>query len=196
MVVLEQKNGCILLENKRIDDNRGWFSVQINADELSKYGFKRIVQLNHSLTLEKGVIRGFNYQAAPFQQMKIVRCVSGSIYSVGVDIDPRSLNFGKWVGYVLSADNCQLMLLPRTFAHGFITLEENSEMEYFTDEIYSFENAKSIRYDDPDIGVDWTVNGKICPNENILSEKNRCSRNDFRIEKWGWHNDIGLYGNL
>lgn len=88
MVVLEQKNGCILLENKRIDDNRGWFSVQINADELSKYGFKRIVQLNNSLTSEKGVIRGFNYQAAPFQQMKIVRCVSGAIYSVGVDIDP------------------------------------------------------------------------------------------------------------
>lgn len=175
MVVLEQKNGCILLGNKRIDDNRGWFSVQINADELSKYGFKRIVQLNHSLTLEKGVIRGFNYQAAPFQQMKIVRCVSGAIYSVGVDIEPRSLNFGKWVGYVLSADDCKLMLLPRTFAHGFITLEENSEMEYFTDEIYSFENAKSIRYDDPDIGVDWTVNGIICPNENILSEKNRCA---------------------
>lgn len=175
MVVLEQKNGCILLENKKINDNRGWFSVQINADELSKYGFKRIVQLNHSLTLEKGVIRGFNYQAAPFQQMKIVRCVSGSIYSVGVDIDPHSINFGKWVGYVLSADNCKLMLVPRTFAHGFITLEENSEMEYFTDEIYSFESAKSIRFDDPDIDVDWTVNGKICPNENIISEKNRCA---------------------
>lgn len=71
MVVLEQKNGCILLENKKINDNRGWFSVQINADELSKYGFKRIVQLNHSLTLEKGVIRGFNYQAAPFQQINV-----------------------------------------------------------------------------------------------------------------------------
>lgn len=175
MVVLEQKNGCILLENKRIEDNRGWFSVQLNADELSKYGFKRVVQLNHSLTLEKGVIRGFNYQAAPFQQMKIVRCVRGGIYSVGVDIDLRSSNFGKWVGYVLSADDCKLMLLPRTFAHGFITLEENSEMEYFTDEIYSLENAKSIRYDDPNIGVDWTVNGRICPNENILSEKNRCA---------------------
>lgn len=175
MVVLEQKNGCILLENKRIDDNRGWFSVQLNADELSKYGFKRVVQLNHSLTLEKGVIRGFNYQAAPFQQMKIVRCVRGVIYSVGVDIDPHSSNFGKWVGYVLSADDSKLMLLPRTFAHGFITLEENSEMEYFTDEIYSLENAKSIRYDDPNIGVDWTVNGRICPNENILSEKNRCA---------------------
>ena len=107
--------------------------------------------------------------------MKIVRCVSGSIYSVGVDIDPHSINFGKWVGYVLSADNCKLMLVPRTFAHGFITLEENSEMEYFTDEIYSFESAKSIRFDDPDIDVDWTVNGKICPNENIISEKNRCA---------------------
>lgn len=63
--------------------------------------------------------------------MKIVRCVSGSIYSVGVDIDPHSINFGKWVGYVLSADNCKLMLVPRTFAHGFITLEENSENGIF-----------------------------------------------------------------
>lgn len=176
MVIVEQRNSCILLMNERIEDNRGWFSVQMNADELSKYGFKRIVQLNHSLTLEKGVIRGFNYQSAPFQQMKIVRCVSGAIYSVGVDINPQSSNFGKWVGYVLSANDNKLMLLPRTFAHGFITLEENSEMEYFTDEIYSFENAKSIRYDDPDIGVDWTLNGRIYPNTTILSEKNHCAR--------------------
>lgn len=106
MVVLEQKNGCIFLENKGIDDNRGWFSVQLNADELSKYGFKRVVQLNHSLTLEKGVIQCFNYQVAPYQQMKIVRCVRGVNYSVGVDIDLRSLNSGKWGGYVLSADDC------------------------------------------------------------------------------------------
>ena len=175
MVVVEQRNGCVLLENKRIEDDRGWFSVLLNADELRKYGFKRIVQLNHSLTLEKGVIRGFNYQSAPFQQMKIVRCVRGAIYSVGVNINPHSSDFGKWVGYVLSADDYKLMLLPRTFAHGFITLEENSEMEYFTDEIYVFENAKSIRYDDPDIGVDWTLSGTIHPNEIILSEKNRCA---------------------
>lgn len=175
MTAVEQRNGCILFENKRIEDNRGWFSVQLNADELRKYGFKNIVQLNHSLTLEKGVIRGFNYQSAPFQQMKIVRCVRGAIYSVGVDIDPLSPNFGKWVGYMLSADDDKLMLLPRTFAHGFITLEKYSEMEYFTDEIYAFENAKSIRYDDPDIGVDWTLNGTICPNKTILSEKNRCA---------------------
>lgn len=69
MVVLEQKNGCSLLDNKKINDNRGWFSVQRNADELCKYGFKRMVQLNHSLTLEKGVILGFNYQVATFQQI-------------------------------------------------------------------------------------------------------------------------------
>lgn len=67
------------------------------------------------------------------------------------------------------------MLVPSTFAHGLITLEENNEMEYFTDETYSFESAKSIRFDDPDMGVDWTVNCKICLKENIISEKNRCA---------------------
>lgn len=94
---------------------------------------------------------------------------------MGVNIDPKSSDFGKWIGYELSANNRRMMLVPRTFAHGFITLEANSEMEYFTDEIYAFENAKSIRYDDPDIGIDWTLNGKILPNQTILSEKNRCA---------------------
>lgn len=183
MIILEQKMGCILFENKRIKDIRGWFSVQMNTDELIKYGFRRVVQLNHSLTEEAGVIRGLNYQSSPFQQAKVVRCVKGTIYSVGVNIDPNSAEFGKWIGYELSANNNRMMLVPKTFAHGFITLEENSEMEYFTDEIYAFENAKSIRYDDPDIGIDWTLNGRIFPNEQILSEKNRCAGTISELKK-------------
>lgn len=175
MVLLEQKKGCVLFENRIIEDNRGWFSVQINVNELQKYDFNGIVQLNHSFTREKGIIRGFNYQSAPFQQSKIIRCVKGSIYSVGVNINPQSPEFGEWIGYGLTANDNRMMLVPRIFAHGFITLEENSEMEYFTDEVYAPQNAKSIRYDDPDIGVDWTFNGKVLPNTTILSEKNRCA---------------------
>lgn len=183
MIVLEQKAGCVLFENKRIEDNRGWFSVQMNADELGKYGFRRIVQLNHSFTEKVGVVRGLNYQALPFQQAKVVRCVKGAIYSVGVNIDPSSVEFGKWVGYELSDRNERIMLIPKTFAHGFITLETNSEMEYFTDEIYVAEKAKSIRYNDSDIGIDWTLGGRIIPNERILSEKNRCAGTISELRK-------------
>lgn len=183
MEVLEQKNGCMLFHIKKIYDQRGWFSVQLNSDELSKYGFKRIVQLNHSLTVDKGTVRGFNYQLAPFQQAKVVRCVRGKLYSVAVNIDPLSSEFGKWIGYELSENDDKLMLIPRTFAHGFITLQDNSEMEYFTDEIYSYESAKSIRYDDPDIRVDWTVNGQIEPNVCTLSEKNRNAKSLAEYKK-------------
>lgn len=166
---------CRLLSTRRIEDCRGWFQVAFCADDLRAMGmdFGAVCQLNHSFTDHAGVVRGLNYQAAPFAQAKIIRCVRGSLYSVGADIDRNSEHFGKWCGFVLSAGGHNLMYVPRGYAHGFISLEDHTELEYFTDNQYSFEHARSVRYDDPDLGIDWTLGGKIQVRRDILSEKNR-----------------------
>ena len=195
MKVIEKKGDCVLFQSDIIKDNRGWFSVQLNVDMLKQYGFKNMVQLNHSFSLHKGTIRGFNFQEYPFQQAKIVRCVRGKIFSVAVDIDYTSQRFGCWYGYELSEGDNKLMYIPNHYAHGFITMLKNSEMEYFTDQIYSFDHAKSIRFDDSTIGVDWTLNGLLSLDLDCLSEKNRkaISLEEYRKES---KNDFSMHGNI
>ncbi len=182
MKILEQKLGCVLLEPALIRDVRGWFQVPFSIEDLHSLGleFNTVFQLNHSYTEEKGVVRGPNYQMRPFNQAKVVRCTRGSLYSVGIDLDPASTNFGRSCGFYLSAQNRCLMYLPNTYAHGFVTLEENTELEYLTDNRYSYESAKSFRFDDPDVkdesgktGIDWTMNGAVELRTDIQSDKNR-----------------------
>jgi dTDP-4-dehydrorhamnose 3,5-epimerase len=175
MKVIQQCLECKLLEINRIRDNRGWFQVAFCLSDIKAIGveFAGVEQLNHSMTEKAGVIRGLNYQSHPFNQAKLVRCTKGRLYSVAVDIDYDSPNYGKWCGFELSADNRYIMYIPNTYAHGFITMEDNTELEYFTDNKYSFEHTESIRYDDPNIAIDWSFNGRIAICETILSEKNK-----------------------
>ena len=175
MEIIDQKMGCYLLENKRIEDIRGWFSVALNVEQVHALNldFKEVVQLNHSYTKEEGVVRGPNYQLAPFQQAKIVRCIRGKLYSVAVDLEEESETYGKWCGFILDSKESKMMYIPRTYAHGFISLTENTELEYFTDEKYDHSRAKSFRFDDQKIGIDWTLGGKVKLNPDILSDKNR-----------------------
>lgn len=175
MKIIAEKLECKLLETVRLKDNRGWFQISFNQEELKDLGvdFKGVCQLNHSYTEHRGVIRGLNYQQEPYQQSKLVRCVKGKLYSVAVDIDPNSKNYGRWCGFELSADNGHVMYVPRTYAHGFITESQECELEYFTDQVYSYESAKSIYYSDPLIGIDWSNAGNIVINKEIISEKNR-----------------------
>lgn len=173
MNIIDKKLECKLIATKLIPDNRGWFKVAFNIEEFQKLSFKSVCQLNHSMTELAGTVRGLNYQAPPFEQAKVIRCIKGSLFSVAVDIRNDSQTFGKWCGFELSENTGYLMFVPRGYAHGFITLENNTELEYFTDNIFSKENAKSIRYDDPDIGIDWTLGGKITILEERLSEKNK-----------------------
>jgi len=175
MKVIDEKIGCKLLEIQRLHDNRGWFQVAFNQNEFEELGvaFTGACQLNHSHTDYRGTIRGLSYQKKPYQQSKLVRCIKGNLYSVGVDIDPLSSTYGKWCGFELSESNGFIMYLPRTYAHGFITASDGCELEYFTDSIYAYECAKSIHYNDPDIRIDWSNGGKIEVKDNILSEKNR-----------------------
>lgn len=171
MEVVENIRDVVLLEYKLIEDNRGWFSIPFPIHELKEFGFQEVCQINHSYTKEKGVIRGLNYQEAPYSQAKGVRCIRGSLYSVAVNMDKSSENYGKFVGYILSDSNHRMMYIPRNHAHGFITLEEDTELEYITDNIYSYPHAKSISY--KGLGIDWTVGGMVSIQESIQSDKNK-----------------------
>lgn len=175
MEIIDRALRCVLLSNRRLGDNRGWFQIDFSMHDLQEAGlsFDHIEQLNHSYTEYAGVVRGLNYQTAPYAQAKIVSCIEGEVYSIGVDITPSSDTFGKWCGFVLSADNHRSMLVPRGYAHGFVTLCNDTELQYFTDNAYSYKHAKSIRFDDPDLDIDWTMNGSVRLRPDILSDKNR-----------------------
>lgn len=175
MEILERSLGCVLLSTNRLNDNRGWFRVGFSIADLHRLDirFDHVEQLNHSHTEHAGVIRGLNYQEDPFAQAKAVSCVTGAVYSVGVDITPTSPTFGQWCGWVLSPGNHRVMVVPCGYAHGFITLRDDTELQYLTDNAYSRKHAKSIRCDDPDLSIDWTMNGVVSPRVDILSAKNR-----------------------
>jgi len=174
MKIKREEIGVKIIEPKIVTDNRGWFQIAFDFYGLQELGIEfHICQENHSFTESKGTIRGLNYQEAPFEQAKLVRCTAGSMYSVAADIRKGSETFGKWVGEILSAENHRIMYVPAGFAHGVITLEDRTELQYFTNSKFSLEHAKSIRYDDPAIGIDWTVGGMISPDVPNLSEKNR-----------------------
>jgi dTDP-4-dehydrorhamnose 3,5-epimerase len=123
------------------------------------------VQDNHSSSERKGVIRGLHFQIEPMAQSKLVRCTHGSVKDFAVDIRIGSSNYRKWVSVELSSANKRMLFIPKGFAHGFLTLEDNTEIQYKVDNYYSKEHDRSIRFDDPEIGIDWEVS------EPLVSDK-------------------------
>ena len=126
----------------------------------------KFVQDNQSFSASKGTLRGLHYQLNPKAQTKLVRCTKGSIFDVAVDIRKGSPTYGKWFGIELSAENKKQLLVPKGFAHAFMTLTDDVEVQYKVDEIYSPENDRGIIWNDPAIGIEWPID--ITP---ILSEK-------------------------
>ena len=154
----------------RFGDARGFFSETYNAAHLARAGINlTFVQDNHSLSARRGVLRGLHYQLPPRAQDKLVRVVRGAIFDVAVDIRKGSPTFAKWVGIELSAEKWNQLLIPRGFAHGFVTLTENTEVVYKVTDYYSPDQDRSIRYDDPDLAIDWPVTD----GELQLSDKDR-----------------------
>lgn len=149
-------DGVLEIIPARFGDARGFFSETYNAARLAKSGVDlTFVQDNHSLSARCGVLRGLHYQLPPRAQDKLVRVVRGAIFDVAVDIRKGSPTFAKWVGVELSAEKWNQLLVPKGFAHGFVTLAENTEVVYKVTDYYSPEQDRSIRYDDPDIAIDW-----------------------------------------
>lgn len=153
---------------RRFTDSRGWFSETWNDKRLRLQGVDaRFCQDNQSYSRSAGTLRGLHFQAPPFAQAKLVRCLRGRIFDVAVDIRKESPSFGQWVGIELSADNGKQLFIPAGYAHGFLTLEADCEIAYKVDNPYSPECDGGVAWNDPAIGVDWPMAGL----EPVLSDK-------------------------
>lgn len=156
----------------RFSDERGFFSEVWNSATWSEAGMKLdFVQDNHSYSRERGVLRGLHFQLQPFAQDKLVRVTHGSAFDVAVDLRRGSPTFRHWVGVVLSARLWNQLLIPRGFAHGFLTLEPDTEVQYKVTAHYDRQHERTIRFDDPDIGIEWPIPA----NRLILSSKDEAA---------------------
>jgi dTDP-4-dehydrorhamnose 3,5-epimerase len=157
-----------LIIAKKHGDHRGFFSEVYSRKALRDAGIDlEFVQDNHSLSAEKGVVRGLHYQIAPMAQDKLVRVVRGAILDVAVDIRRGSPTFGKHVAEVISAENWNQIIVPIGFAHGFVTLEPNTEVLYKVTAGYSPSHERGIRWNDPALGIDWRIDAATA----ILSKR-------------------------
>lgn len=159
-----------ILTPKRFDDGRGFFSEVYNRKRYEDAGVKLdFVQDNHSLSEQSGTIRGLHYQTAPFAQDKLVRVVRGRILDVAVDLRRSSPTFGQHVAIELSAENWRQLLVPIGFAHGFCTLEPDTEVLYKVTNYYSAAHDRGLAFDDPALGISWPVPADGA----VLSDKDR-----------------------
>lgn len=150
--------GVVEITPKKFGDDRGFFSETYNSNVLKDLGLNlSFVQDNHSLSAEIGTLRGLHFQKPPFAQDKLVRVVSGAILDVAVDIRKNSPTYGEHVSVEISADKWNQLLVPKGFAHGFITLTANTEVIYKVTNFYSAENDCGVSWDDPDLNIDWGI---------------------------------------
>jgi dTDP-4-dehydrorhamnose 3,5-epimerase len=163
-------DGLLEIRPRRFGDERGFFSEVWRDDWLGELGLDvRFVQDNHSFSKTRGVLRGMHFQKPPLAQDKLVRVARGSIFDVALDIRPESATFRRWAGVVLSAVEWNQLFIPKGFAHGFVTLEDDTEVLYKVSETYSPECDCAIRFDDPAVGIDWPVDSASV----IVSEKDQ-----------------------
>jgi dTDP-4-dehydrorhamnose 3,5-epimerase len=148
--------GAFLLELERRGDDRGWFARYFCQQEYERHGLcHNIVQANNSFSKHKGTLRGMHYQIAPKAEDKIVRCLSGALLDVIVDLRPDSGTFLKHIAVELTAENRTMLFVPKGFAHGFLTLADNTEALYLVTEVYSPQHERGLRYNDPKLGIRW-----------------------------------------
>ncbi len=151
-----------IIEPEAFKDARGWFAETYRKSELKKIGFSgNFVQDNHSKSVSRGTLRGLHLQKAPFAQAKLIRCIRGSVLDVIVDLRKKSKTYKKWQKIELSEKNMKQILIPHGFAHGYLTLEKNSEIEYKVDNYYDKKSERSIRYNDPELKIDWETKNPV-----------------------------------
>ena len=172
MIVIQTKlPGVLIIEPRVFGDSRGWFMETYNKKKIAQITNDLIacefVQDNHSLSLEKGTLRGIHFQYPPMEQAKLVRCIRGALMDFVVDIRKESATYKQWVSVELSSDNKKQLFIPRGFGHAFVTLTEKTEVEYKTDNYYSPEHDGAILWSDPDIGINWGID------DPILSDKDK-----------------------
>jgi dTDP-4-dehydrorhamnose 3,5-epimerase len=149
-------------------DERGFLALCWCQKEFENNGLNpRLVQCNLSVSSRKGTLRGMHYQAAPYEQTKLVRCTRGAIYDVVLDLRPQSPTFKEWIAVVLTSEQRNMVYVPEGCAHGFLTLEDDTEVFYQMSEFYNPESARGVRWDDPAFRIDWPE--KV----QVISERDR-----------------------
>jgi len=149
-------DGAYVIEPEKKGDERGYFARLFCADVFKEHGLEsQFVQVNHSKSHMKGTLRGLHYQLPPKEEVKVVKCVHGAIFDVIVDLRPDSATFGQHFSAHLSQENGLMMVVPKGFAHGFYSLEPETEIVYFVSENYSPEHERGVRWDDPYFNIKW-----------------------------------------
>lgn len=158
--------GVLVLTPRRFGDARGWFCETFNAGRMAEAGIDiGFVQDNHSFSAAKGTLRGLHYQKPPHAQDKLVRCSRGAILDVAVDARVGSATYGQWVGVELTAENGRQLLVPKGFLHGFVTLTDDTEVQYKCSDVYAPDCDGGVRWDS--LGIDWGVT------DPVLSDKDK-----------------------
>lgn len=166
--------GAFIIEPDRLEDERGFFARVFCEREFAAHGLEtRFVQCSISFSPRKGTLRGVHYQSPPHGEAKVVRCTSGAIHDVIVDLRRDSHTYGRWIGVELSAQNSRILYIPKGCAHGFQTLVDNSEVFYQMSAFFHAECAAGIRWNDPVFNVSWP--GEVC----VISERDK-SYPDFQ----------------
>lgn len=169
MIFTETKlSGAFQIELERREDDRGFFARGYCENEFRAHGLMtHIAQANVSFNYQRGTLRGMHYQLEPHGEAKLVRCTRGAIYDVIVDMRVDSPTYLQWIGVELTAENHRMLYVPEMFAHGFITLQDQTEVTYQVSEFYTPGAEQGLRYDDPAIGITWPVEVRT------ISEKDR-----------------------
>ena len=171
MKVIETKlPGVRILEPQVFGDARGWFMESWSQKKMEDAGIHvDFVQDNHSFSAERGTLRGLHYQRNPMAQAKLLRVSRGAVFDVAVDIRRGSPTYAQWIGIELSAENYRQLFIPRGFAHGFITLTDNVEVQYKADNLYAPDCDGNIRWDDPAIGVAWPFTPVVLSEKDAIA---------------------------
>ena len=166
-VLTTELPGVLIIEPDRFGDARGFFSESWNRRRMAGHGVEiDFVQDNHSLSVEPGTLRGLHFQTPPHAQAKLVRCGRGAFMDVVADIRHGSPTYGRWLGIDLSFENGRQLLVPEGFLHGFVTRQPETEIIYKCSDYYAPDCDAAVRFDDPDLAIDWGLNGPP-----ILSDK-------------------------
>ncbi len=163
-----QIDGAVVLTPKVFGDNRGWFMESYSKRTLEEAGiFDEFIQDNRSFSAEKGTLRGLHCQTEPMAQAKLLTCLKGEILDVAVDIREGSPTYMKWVSVRLSEENKKMFYIPAGCLHGFVTLTDNVEVMYKVNNFYSPDNDRSVRFDDPALGVEWGITNPILSQKDL-----------------------------
>jgi dTDP-4-dehydrorhamnose 3,5-epimerase len=157
-----------ILDIEKYEDERGFFGRAFCQKEFKEHGLdQNVVQANVSFSKQRGTLRGLHYQTRPYREAKLMRCTRGAIYDVIADVRSDSPTFKQWMGVELTADNYRMLYVPKGCAHGFITLEDDTEALYQVSAFYAPEHERGLRYDDPAFGIEWPIDVQV------ISDKDR-----------------------